>query len=70
MKKNFVYLILFFSLLYSSSFAQTASFQVTYLGANTQVELATEKACEIWSDILVSSEPIKINFYCGLTRPN
>ena len=63
MKKNFVYLILFFSLLYSSSFAQTASFQVTYLGANTQVELATEKACEIWSDILVSSEPIKINFY-------
>ena len=63
MKKNFVHLILFFSLLCSSPFAQTASFQVTYLGANTQVELATEKACEIWSDILVSSEPIKINFY-------
>ena len=63
MKKNFVYLILFFSLLCSCPFAQTASFQVTYLGANAQVELATEKACEIWSDILVSSEPIKINFY-------
>lgn len=63
MKKNFVYLILFFSLLCSRSFTQTASFQVTYLGANPQVELATEKACEIWSDILVSSEPIKINFY-------
>ena len=46
-------------------FSQTASFQVSYTGITPQAQLAFEKATEIWSNILISNVPIKINLTWG-----
>lgn len=45
--------------------SQTSSFNITYTGTNNQVEQAINRAADIWSDILISSVPIKLNITWG-----
>lgn len=46
-----------------SAFNQSSHFQVNYHYSSSEAETAMDKACSIWSNILVSNVPIKINFY-------
>jgi len=61
--KRFLFLLIF--LITVSANAQTASFQLTYTGITPQAQQAIEKATDIWSHILISSVPIKINITWG-----
>ena len=60
-------IVCFFSLLmmHFSLNAQTASFNITYTGTSNQVEQAINKAADIWSNILISNVPIKLNITWG-----
>lgn len=58
MKKYF--LLLLYSAVFTST-AQSSSFQISYNGATPQAKIAIDKAAEIWSNILVSDVPIKVN---------
>lgn len=46
-----------------SAFSQSSHFQVNYHYSSSEAETAMGKACSIWSNILISNVPIKINFY-------
>ena len=60
-------IVCFFSLLmmHFSLNAQTSSFNITYTGTSNQVEQAINKAADIWSNILISNVPIKLNITWG-----
>ena len=58
MKKTFL-LVFIWVAIFSS--AQSSSFQISYNGATPQAKIAIDRAAEIWSNILVSNVPIKVN---------
>ena len=58
MKKIFLLIFLWISVFFN---AQSSTFQITYNGITPQAKVAIDKAAEIWSNILVSDVPIKIN---------
>jgi large repetitive protein len=57
---KYYFLLVLYSVVFSST-AQSSSFQITYNGATPQAKIAIDRAAEIWSNILVSSVPIKVN---------
>ena len=60
--KKLVYLLLFL-LNFSISQAQTATFQITYHNASPQAQQAIDQAAAIWSNLLLSNVPIKMNVH-------
>ncbi len=58
MKKTFLLVFIWVAIF---SNAQSSSFQISYNGVTPQAKTAIDRAADIWSNILVSNVPIKVN---------